>query len=116
MTTSRGCTVHEAAVAAAIRAGLDRVWRFSSRRWDESCATAAAPARSRPPPGAARSTRQYERAEAAAAERFGWEYRRCWKRRCWCMRAGQERKGHGPYRYGKRRRGRKVSSVYLGGV
>lgn len=41
----------------------------------------------------------------------GWEYRQCYKAKCHCMRGGA---WHGPYRYAKRWRQGKVSSVYLG--
>jgi uncharacterized protein DUF6788 len=42
--------------------------------------------------------------------RRGWEFRTCGKKACHCMRGGA---AHGPYRYEKRRTGKKVSSIYM---
>lgn len=83
MTTARGCTRAEAETAARLAARLAKTWAF---------------------------TPSYERAEAGAARRWRWEYRRCGKRRCHCVRG----RGHGPYKYEKRREGQKVRSVYRG--
>ena len=98
MTTARGCTIHEAATAARLahtlakRYGLEDV--VESREWRADFAA------------------RYTRAEQRAATRFKWEYRRCGKQRCHCASRGD--RGHGPYRYSKKREGRKVRSIYLG--
>lgn len=97
MTEARGCTKHEAETAKKFADVLAKKFGFAdtptAERW-------------RPDFDA-----RYARAEAKAAMRYGWEYRRCWKARCRCMRGGAP---HGPYKYGKVRRGNKVNSVYLG--
>lgn len=97
MTVARGCTPHEAEVAARLAKALASKWGFADTpvtdRWREDFDA------------------RYERAEARAAMRYRWEYRTCGKARCRCMRGGAK---HGPYKYGKVRSGRKVSSVYLG--
>ena len=98
MTMARGCTSHEAETARRLAAALAARWGFDDSR-------------------AAREWRQdfdarFARAEARAAIRFNWEYRRCGKKRCRCAASLATR--HGPYKYGKKRTGRKVSSVYVG--
>ncbi len=98
MTVDRGCTEHEARTAARLAAALEGRYGFA-------------------PDAATREYRagfeaRYARAEARAAVRFKWEYRRCGKARCHCARASSP--AHGPYKYGKRREGRKVRSIYIG--
>lgn len=98
MTTARGCTSHESATAIRLAAALAKRWGFDM------------------PPSATEFRPDFEsrfkRAEQHAAMRFRWEYRRCGKPRCRC--AGAQGDRHGPYRYGKKREGRKVRSVYIG--
>lgn len=98
MTTARGCTVHEADTAHRLAAALAARFGFGN----------VPPATHWRPD----FEQRFERAEQRAAGRFAWEYRRCGKSRCWCARA--RRKTHGPYRYGKKRIGRKVVSLYIG--
>jgi hypothetical protein len=98
MTEARGCTSHEATTARRLAAALAQKWGFAD-------------------PNTGRSWRpdfdsRFARAEQHAAARWKWEYRRCGKKRCWCARAAA--KTHGPYKYGKRREGRKVRSIYMG--
>lgn len=97
MTVARGCTVPEAAVAKRLADALAKKFGFANTPVSDSF---------RPNFDA-----RYERAEARAAMRFAWEFRACGKARCHCMKFGTK---HGPYKYGKVRRGAKVSSVYLG--
>jgi len=98
MTVANGCTTHEAETAARLAAALAGRYGFEQ-------------------PHVARDWRpdfeqRFAHAEATAAVRFAWEYRRCGKANCHCSRAGSDR--HGPYKYGKRREGRKVRSLYYG--
>lgn len=98
MTVARGCTEPEAATARRLADVLAAKYGFKINR------PASAP---RP-----NFDERFERAERKAAARFKWEYRRCGKGNCHCARAATP--PHGPYRYGKKRTGRKVSSVYYG--
>src|SRR5258708_6980072 len=96
MTVDRGCTTHEAATAARIAAALAARFGFGDTQpkshhrpeWDD----------------------RFARAEKRAAIKWRWEYRRCGKGNCHCARGGR----HGPYKYGKKRKGRKVVSIYVG--
>jgi len=97
MTVARGCTVHEAEVAARLAKALAAKFGFAD-----------APAADH---WRGDFDSRYERAEARAAMHFKWEYRSCGKARCHCMKFGTK---HGPYKYGKVRRGKHVASVYLG--
>ena len=97
MTVDRGCTAHEAATAARIAAVLARQYGLVEEQ-------PQAPARDE-------FDVRFARAEARAAYTYAWEYRTCGKRRCRCMRGGSP---HGPYKYSKRRRGKKVVSIYRG--
>ena len=98
MTVERGCTPHEAATAAKLARALGQKWGFVEPR---------PRAEYRPD-----FDDRFKRAESRAAARWSWEYRRCGKKRCHCARAASP--SHGPYKYGKRRDGRKVVSVYYG--
>jgi len=98
MTVANSCTPHEAETAARLAAAL--AWRYGFEQRDTTRAY-------RPD-----FEERFARAEATAAVRFAWEYRRCGKSNCHCSRAGSDR--HGPYKYGKRREGRKVRSIYYG--
>jgi hypothetical protein len=98
MVVERGCSVHEAATAARLASVLARKWGFGD-----------SPGRAHERPD---FDVRYTRAEQRAAVRFAWEYRRCGKQNCHCAGRGTFR--HGPYKYGKKREGRKVRSVYLG--
>ena len=97
MTVARGCSLAEAATAATIAQRIARTFGFGGekRHWWEKSAPVAQDMHK-------------------AAERFGWEYRRCGKKRCWCARRPLHQ-AHGPYRYRKQRRGSHVHSVYVGG-
>lgn len=96
MTTANGCSSHEAATAKRLAATLAAKFGFDSKphhsqyRDDFSS--------------------RFARAEKRAAIRWNWEYRRCGKRNCHCAKGGR----HGPYKYSKRREGKKVVSVYIG--
>ncbi len=98
MTIDRGCTPHEAATAARLAAALAQRFGFTREPSETTWR----------PDFEARWTR----AEARAVVRFSWEYRRCGKPRCHCAGVGGTK--HGPYRYGKKREGRKVRSIYVG--
>lgn len=99
MTEARGCTKHEAATAARLAAALAKKWGFDNdphqRQWRPDFDS------------------RFARAEQRAATRWAWEYRKCGKKRCHCATTASG-KGHGPYKYGKRREGLKVRSVYMG--
>ena len=97
MTVARGCTVAEAATTATIAQRIARAFGFGGekRHWWEKSTPVAQDVR-------------------AAAERFGWEFRRCGKKSCWCAKRPLHQ-AHGPYRYRKQRRGSHVHSVYVGG-
>lgn len=97
MTVARGCTQPEADTAALLAHRLDLRYGF----------TGETPAH--PESGFAE---RHAADERRAAMRWKWEYRRCGKPNCWCM--GTTRPGHGPYKYGKRRSGTYVTSVYIG--
>jgi len=90
MTAKRGCTDAEAATAREIARRIAKMWDL------DSCAT--------------ESVAQDER---QAARRWGWEYRHCGRKNCWCF-GKPIREAHGPYRYEKRREGRRVRSIYQG--
>jgi len=98
MTTSRGCTPHEASTAKRLAGQLGKKWGF----------TGAFSSREYRPDFDSR----FARAEQRAAQHFAWEYRRCGKPSCHCARS--PRPPHGPYKYGKRREGRTVRSIYMG--
>lgn len=98
MTVERGCTKGEAATARRMAESLAAKWGFTIRPrtsgekkpdYDE----------------------RFREAEKKAAARWGWEYRSCGKKSCHCMRDGSK---HGPYKYRKRRDGKKISSIYGG--
>lgn len=97
MTVARGCTVHEAATAKRLADVLAKKYGFADAppktEWRGDFYT------------------RYAKAEKAAVHRWHWETRRCGSDRCSCMHGGPP---HGPYKYGKVRRGKKVSSVYVG--
>ena len=97
MTVDRGCTVPEAHTAKRLASVLAAKWGFGDADLrpfrDDFYA-------------------RYAAAEKRAAGRFAWEYRRCGKRACHCMRTAGP--GHGPYKYGKRRDGKTVRSIYMG--
>ena len=92
MTVARGCTEHEAKVAAEIASRLRKKLGFAARSEEEPIRQEA---------------RVWRKPPTAA----GWEWRQCYKRTCHCMKGGT---WHGPYRYRKRRRKHTVSSVYGG--
>lgn len=96
VTTERGATAAEASTAAKLAASLGAKWGFAR----------PAPAQ---PPGPEYDER-FRHAEQRAAQHFGWEYRTCGKPQCRCFRGSK----HGPYKYGKKRRGSTVVSIYLG--
>jgi hypothetical protein len=98
MTTGNGCQPHEADTAMRLARTLDARFGFGGTPVDTHWRPDFA--------------ERFARAEAAAARRFNWEYRRCGKRNCWCRRS--RRKTHGPYRYAKERRGHTVVSIYIG--
>lgn len=98
MTVARGCSVHEAEVAARLAGVLAKRWGFAD--------TPTQPFRPD-------FDDRFSRAQSKAAQRFNWEYRKCGKANCHCFAGGRQR--HGPYKYGKVRRGHKVNSIYLGG-
>ena len=98
MKVSRGATPAEEATARRLAEALASKFGFSIR-----------PLRTEWRPD---FDQRFARAEKRAGMRFNWEYRRCWKPRCHCMRTSGQ--GHGPYRYGKKRSGRRVHSIYLG--
>lgn len=96
LTVQRGATMHEAAVAAKLAKALAAKFGFGNtdkRDFREDFAS------------------RFARAEQRAARRWAWEYRTCGKGRCHCMRGDGK---HGPYKYGKKRTGRKVVSIYVG--
>jgi hypothetical protein len=97
LTVERGCTMHEADTAKRLADLMAKNYGFARE---------AEPEAFRPDFDA-----RWKRAEQRAAMRWRWEYRSCGKAACHCMR---ELTKHGPYKYGKVRKGRKVSSVYLG--
>ncbi len=94
MTVERGCTSPEAATAARLARSLDLRYGFTGEEHPETG-----------------FEERHAAQEARAAMRWRWEYRRCGKGNCWCMRTRGP--GHGPYKYGKRRTGRYVTSVYI---
>lgn len=98
MTESAGCTHHESETARRLATVLAKRWGFDqaavNRAWRKDF------------------DERYTRGEKRAAMRFRWEYRRCGKTRCHCAGPGATR--HGPYRYGKKRDGKTVRSVYIG--
>src|SRR5260370_20953026 len=93
----RGEGEHEAATAGRLALALARQYGLSD-------AAPGAPAREE-------FDARFRRAEARAAYTYAWEYRTCGKPRCRCMRVGYR---HGPYKYSKRREGKKVVSIYRG--
>lgn len=97
VTVERGATKHEAATASRLAVALAAKYGFGVDRregkWREDFDT------------------RFHRAEHRAAKRWAWEYRRCGKARCGCMRGGGP---HGPYKYSKKRKGKKVVSIYVG--
>lgn len=96
MTVARGCTEPEAATAARLRRMIDEEWNFSSEQ-----------VRRGPIPNKGEAERWYW----ANVMVWNWEHRKCGKKNCWCAGAAR---GHGPYKYAKRRVGKKVASIYLG--
>ncbi len=97
MSVERGCSKHEAATARKLADALAKKYGFADvpagRPFREDFDT------------------RFRRAEGRAAMRFNWEYRQCYKPRCHCMKTNSP---HGPYKYGKKREGRTVRSIYLG--
>jgi hypothetical protein len=96
MTEARGCSEAEASSAAALAKQLAGKWNFAHE-----------PA----PDAAAWTDRVWQPKYEKASQTFHWEYRKCGKPACWCRHA---KYSHGPYRYHKKRIGKKVVSVYLG--
>jgi hypothetical protein len=96
MTEARGCSKHEAETARRLAGALSTQWGFNRE---------PQPTHRPDFPG------RYARAERTAARNWRWEYRKCGKDSCWCATATQ---GHGPYKYGKRREGKTVRSIYMG--